>query len=123
LILAFVVLIYDGYHKNNPLSPLLMGMCRVLLYVMAALALRPALTLDLALGCAVLFGYLVALTQVAKLGNQGRLKRVWPVGGLIAGISLVDMLLIGMHGGGAIMLLAFAGFALTLLLQRYVPGT
>jgi 4-hydroxybenzoate polyprenyltransferase len=172
LVLALTVLIYDGYHKANPLSPLLMGVCRILLYVIAALALRPAFTLDLALGCAVLLSYLIGLTQVAKQENLGRLSNTWPlvflaapviygltdsaqtpvllgilaltawtgyalshllvasrlhipraVGGLIAGISLVDALLIGMHGGGAPMLLAFAGFGATLLFHRYVPGT
>ncbi|RLB40818.1 MAG: hypothetical protein DRH30_07990 [Deltaproteobacteria bacterium] len=172
LILALMVLLYDGYHKANPLSPVLMGLCRILLYVMAALALRPAFTLDLALGCAVLLSYLIALTQVASQENLGRLSNAWPlvflaapviygltdsaqtpvllallaltawttyalsylfvasrlnvpraVGGLIAGISLVDALLIGMHGGGVPMLLAFAGFGATLLFHRYVPGT
>ncbi len=172
LVLALLVLIYDAYHKTNPLSPLLMGMCRILLYVMAAWALRPAFTLDLALGCAVLLSYLMGLTQVAKHENRGRVKDAWPlaflaaplfygltestqtpvllglialaawsgyalsylfvtsrvqipraVGGLIAGISLVDALLIGMHGGGVPMLLAFGGFGTTLLLHRYVPGT
>jgi len=123
MILALTVLLYDRYHKNNPFSPLLMGICRISLYVMAALALRPVLTPDLALGCAVLFVYLLGLTQVAKLENQGRLKHAWPVGGLVAGISLVDALLIGMHGGDVPLLLALAGFALTLLLQRYIPGT
>lgn len=172
LILALMVLVYDGYHKANPFSPVLMGICRILLYVMAALALRPAFTLDLALGCAVLLSYLIALTQVAKHENLGRLSNAWPlvflaapviyglsdsaqtpvlvglialtawtayalsylfvasrrhipraVGGLIAGISLVDALLIGMHGGGLLMVLAFAGFGATLLFHRYVPGT
>ena len=172
LLLAFTVLIYDAYHKTNPFSPLLMGICRILLYVMAALALRPTLSLNLALGCAVLLSYLIGLTQVAKQENLGHLRDAWPllalaapllygltnwtqapvllglvaltawigyalsylfiasrlhipraVGALIAGISLVDALLIGMHGGGAPMLLAFGGFGATLLLHRYVPGT
>jgi len=172
LLLALTVLIYDGYHKTNPLSPLLMGICRILLYVMAALAIRPAFTLDLALGCGVLLSYMIGLTQAAKQENLGRLRTGWPlvfltapliysltdsaqapvllglvaltacsgyalshllvasrlhipraVGALIAGISLVDALLIGMHGGGVPMLLAFGGFGATLLLHRYVPGT
>ena len=172
LILALMVLVYDGYHKANPFSPVLMGICRILLYVMAALALRPAFTLDLAWACAVLLSYLIGLTQVAKQENLGRVRNAWPlvflaapliygvtdsaqtpvllgllaltawtgyslsylfvasrrhipraVASLIAGISLVDALLIGMHGGGVPMVLAFAGFGATLLLHRYVPGT
>src|SRR5689334_3651974 len=36
LLLAAVIVLYDIWHKNNPLSPVLMGMCRVLVYVTAA---------------------------------------------------------------------------------------
>ena len=35
---ARAIVLYDRHHKDNPLSPLLMGLCRVLVYVTAALA-------------------------------------------------------------------------------------
>jgi 4-hydroxybenzoate polyprenyltransferase len=42
---------------------------------------------------------------------------------LIAGISLLDAVLIAGAGNVPVAWLAVAGFALTLLLQRFVPGT
>ena len=42
---------------------------------------------------------------------------------LIAGIALLDAVLIAAAGATAIAWLAVAGFALTLVLQRYVAGT
>jgi 4-hydroxybenzoate polyprenyltransferase len=123
LILALMVVVYDGYHKANLFSPVVMGICRILLYVMAALALHPVFTVELALACVVLLTYVTGLAYVAKQENLRRLRIPRVVGGLIAGISLIDALLIGMHGGGVLVLLAFAGFGGTLLLQRYIPGT
>jgi 4-hydroxybenzoate polyprenyltransferase len=33
------IVLYDSHHKNNPLSPVLMGMCRMLVYITSALAI------------------------------------------------------------------------------------
>ena len=38
VLLAGVIVVYDAWHKENPLSPLVMGLCRVLVYLTAALA-------------------------------------------------------------------------------------
>ena len=38
VLLAGAIMLYDAWHKANPLSPLVMGLCRVLVYVTAALA-------------------------------------------------------------------------------------
>ena len=38
VLLAGVITAYDAWHKANPLSPVVMGLCRVLVYVTAALA-------------------------------------------------------------------------------------
>jgi 4-hydroxybenzoate polyprenyltransferase len=60
---------------------------------------------------------------VARLRRRtpGVIPRV--VVGLIAGISILDALLVAGHGSGAPAALLAAGFPLTLLLQRYVQGT
>ena len=70
---------------------------------------------------AFLVGYVVALTWIAKrLGPRAGI--VVPI--LIAGICLFDAAVIAISGGGAPLACAAAtGFAVTLLLQRYVPGT
>jgi 4-hydroxybenzoate polyprenyltransferase len=172
-LLAGVITGYDAWHKANPLSPVVMGLCRVLVYVTAALAVAGRIGPAVWGGGAVLLSYLIGLTYVAKQENLTEVRHLWPlvflgapflyawrslldagvgailylaflgwiifavsllvrpgrrdirraVVSLIAGISLLDALLIAGAGDPARALWAVAGFALTLAFQRWVPGT
>lgn len=171
--LAAMIVLYNWHHKANPLSPFVMGLCRVLVYTTCGLCFVAALPGTLWLGALVLLCYLIGLTYVAKQENFGRVENLWPLAflaapliygvthiaaqpttllfvialaawiayairlvqrrqpgdipravvSLIAGISLLDALLIASAGHLATAFVAVAGFALTLFLQRYVPGT
>lgn len=171
--LAGTIVLYDAWHKGNPASPVLMGLCRVLVYVTAALAVAPALGAPVVWGSATLLAYLIGLTYVAKQENLAEVRNLWPLGflavpflyglpaldaggvgtvtwlalagavgrallllrsqeprripravvTLIAGISLVDALLLARAGAPGAALAALAAFPLTLGLQRYVSGT
>jgi 4-hydroxybenzoate polyprenyltransferase len=171
LALAAVIVFYDAYHKQNPLSPLVMACNRVLVYVIAALSARPLLQLDLAWGSLALLCYLIGLTYVAKQENLRELRALWPlaflavpfsyvralgspagaalylalalwlgfslrflfgsgrrdvkraVTQLIAGISLLDGLIVAAHGQPLLAAACVLGFGATLSLQRFVPGT
>src|SRR5262249_15777195 len=173
VVLAGVITLYDAWHKETPLSPLLMGLCRVLVYVTAALAVAGRIPGPVAGGALVLLAYLVGLTYVAKQENLSRVENLWPlvflaapfvyrlptlgavalaavlyvgflawvahavwlvaripgrdirraVTGLIAGISLLDALLIVGAADPARALWTVLGFVLTLALQRWIPGT
>lgn len=171
--LAAAIVFYDWYHKANPLSPVVMGLCRVLVYVTAGLCVALPLPAPLWIGAGLLLCYLIGLTYVAKQENLGEVKNLWPllflaapvvaglvyaverpvtalfwlafviwmgvalwflrrrqpgdipraVVSLIAGISLLDALLIAASGAPGLAVLALAGFGLTLVLQRVVSGT
>jgi UbiA prenyltransferase family len=171
--LGGTIVLYDAWHKANPLSPVIMGMCRVLVYVTAALAATGNLPKPLLLSAACLLAYLIGLTYVAKHENKPLLARLWPLAGLaaplvyaaaslrsplvaavaglflawivralvllrskapkripravtslIAGISLVDALLLARAGASVtVVALVATGWLLTLLFQRFVPGT
>lgn len=171
--LGAAIVLYNRRHKDNPLSPVLMGLCRVLVYVTAGLAVAYALPAALWTGALLLLCYLIGLTYVAKQETLGEVRNLWPllflaapvvyaiamaphgmqnvvlcvvfiawvavalwflrrrqpgdvpraVVSLIAGISLLDAVLIAAAGASALAWLAVAGFALTLALQRYVAGT
>jgi 4-hydroxybenzoate polyprenyltransferase len=120
--LGACILVYDLSHKNNPLAPVVMGLCRVAVYVIAALAVSAHLTTAVYVGGGLQLVYLIALTLVARHEHKNpRLPRL--VGQMIAGISLLDaavLLAVG-HPIGA--LVAAAGFPLTRLFQRRVAGT
>jgi len=173
LALAGLIVYYDARHKGNPWSPVLMGLCRVLVYVTAALAVAGGLGVPVLAGAAVLLSYLIGLTYVAKQENLSELRNLWPllflgapfvygvptlaggpvgaalylgflawvgyaisllvrpgrvnipraVVGFIAGISLLDALLIAGAGAAGTAAWGVGGFGLTLLLQRHVRGT
>lgn len=173
LALAGLIVFYDAHHKANPWSPLLMGLCRVLVYVTAAVAVAGHLEPRVLAGAAVLLSYLIGLTYVAKQETLAQFRNLWPllflgapfvygipaltagpvgaalylgflawvgyaisllvrpgrvnfpraVVSFIAGISLLDGLLIAGAGAPGAAVWGVGGFGLTLVLQRYVRGT
>jgi 4-hydroxybenzoate polyprenyltransferase len=78
--LAAVIVVYDRWHKVNTFGPLLMGLCRMLAYVTAALAVAGALNAAV-IGAAVMaLCYLIGLTYVAKQETLGQVRNLWPLG-------------------------------------------
>lgn len=173
LTLATAITFYDWHHKKNVLGPVVMGLCRVLVYVGAGLCTTLALPPALWIGAGLMLCYLIGLTYVAKQENLGKIENLWPliflaapvaygawlatahavvgifwllfsgwmlvalwflrrrrkgdipraVVSLIAGISLLDAMLIAGTGALALAGLALAGFGVTLFFQRYISGT
>jgi 4-hydroxybenzoate polyprenyltransferase len=171
--LAGLIIFYDARHKANPWSPLLMGLCRVLVYATAAFAVAGRLGAAVVVGALVLLSYLIGLTYAAKQESLAEVRNLWPLlflaapfvygiraiigGGIgaalylgflawvgyavwllvrpgranfpravvsfIAGISLLDGLLMAGAGRPDAAAWGVAGFGLTLVLQRYVRGT
>jgi hypothetical protein len=113
-----LIVLYDAWHKGNALSPLLMAACRLMVYVIAGLAVASALNTELWGAAALLFVYIVGLTQVAKAEGGGIAAR-WPVLAVLAPAAywakeLPDLAV-------ALLLAAFllwAGYALWLVLAR-----
>jgi hypothetical protein len=173
LALAAAITYYNWYHKGNVFSPVVMGLCRVLVYVAAGLCITLTVPEALWIGAVLMLSYLIGLTYVAKQENLGKVENLWPllflaapvvygawlalgqpavgllwllftgwmlvalwflrrrakgdipraVVSLIAGISLLDALLIAATGSLALAALALAGFGMTLFFQRYIAGT
>ncbi len=170
--LAAAIIYYDVVHKRDPLSPLIMGLCRLLIYITAALVVSGRIATPVLAGAAALLSYLIGLTYVAKQENLARFRNAWPllflavpfiyampivmdnvVGALLylgflgwvgyslsflrarrmnipgavvrllAGISLLDALLIAGANEPLLATAAIGGFILTRILQGYVAGT
>ena len=92
LTLIGVILLYDWRHKNNPLSPVLMGFCRVLIYLIAGLAVADAIEPPLLFAAIALLCYLIGLTYAAKLEMRS-VMTFWPLA-LIAVPLLYGALLV-----------------------------
>lgn len=69
LVLCALVLLYDWRHKANPFGPLIMGACRGMVYITAALSLFPEFSLRLTIAAACLTAWVLGLTMVAKKKN------------------------------------------------------
>lgn len=171
LVLFALIVLYDAWHKTNPLSPLLMAATRALVYLTAALAFLPRPTGPLLVWTALLALYVAGLTYVAKTEHRRGTARFWPValvaapavygwlggfgwpaallalllaawvahsltfvygqrrdiGGavarLIAGLSLLDALVLGAAGTWSLLPWALAAFFLTRWWQRHIKGT
>jgi 4-hydroxybenzoate polyprenyltransferase len=83
--LIALIVLYDAWHKENALSPVLMGGCRALVYVIAALAVTGTVAWEVAGGAALLLVYIVGLTAVAKAEATGR-SPAWPAVAVLAPI-------------------------------------
>jgi hypothetical protein len=172
LALAGAVVLYDWRHKQAAWSPVVMGLCRLLVYVVAASAVVATIPATVWVAGLVLLGYLVGLTWIARQEHLDRLGSLWPclflaaplawavwfgrdapavlpwtlawlgcvlvalwflrrrrpgdvgraVELLLAGICLWDAIVLATAGPAAAGLAA-AGFATTLVLQRFIAAT
>jgi 4-hydroxybenzoate polyprenyltransferase len=171
--LAAAIVFYDAHHKGNALSPLIMGLCRVLVYLTAAYGVAAALPPSVLLAAIALLCHLIGLTYIAKQEHLDRIGSLWPLAFLavpvlyglvlamaapavwpplalyvgvlvfalrllrrrargdvpravvllIAGMSVLDAVVLAGSSHGLAAALAAAAFVLTLALQRWVSGT
>jgi hypothetical protein len=124
LLLAVVIVLYDCWHKENPVGPFLMGLCRLLVYLIAGLAVAGALSERLLIAAIVSLCYLIGLTYVAKQGSMRRLEKLWPL--LFLAVPFAYGLPFAAQGGAALilylLLLGAVVAALVLLLRPSVPN-
>ncbi len=171
--LAAAIVFYNAHHKGNPLSPLVMGLCRVFVVFTAAFSIASTLPAVVVFAAGALLCHLIGLTYIAKQEHLDRIGSLWPLGflavpvvygvtlasamaaawlplalyvgvllfalallrrrargdvpravvTLIAGMALLDGVVLAGAGQVVPAVLAVVGFALTLALQRWVSGT
>ena len=92
LALVALIVLYDAWHKGNVVSPVLMGACRAMVYVVAGLALTASPPWELWAGAGMLLLYIVGLTQVAKAEATGR-SSAWPTAAVLAPVVFWAFLL------------------------------
>ena len=120
MLLAAAIVLYDWLHKRTPFAPLLMALCRALIYPAAAAAAYGAFGQPLLLGAIGLFCYIAGLTYAAKQEAFDRIGRLWPLAIMAVPIAVGGAVTLGEPQD----LLFFAAFvlwttaALWLLLRR-----
>lgn len=123
LCLLLLIVLYDVYHKANPASVLLMAACRGMIFPIAALAAVGAVGWAVGVGGSAQFLYVVLLSVVARQENKSRVSRAFPViPVMLAGISLLDGVLMAVFGSPAWLGAGLGGALLTHLGQKVVKG-
>jgi 4-hydroxybenzoate polyprenyltransferase len=88
LALAVAILVYDAFHKLISLAPLIMGLCRCLVYVVAAsVAVKGVTGLAVWSGCALAL-YIVGLSYLARKEALWAPVNAWSAVFLAAPIAL-----------------------------------
>jgi 4-hydroxybenzoate polyprenyltransferase len=116
--LVAAIVYYDVWHKQDPAAPLVMGVCRGLVYTLAAAAATGGVPPSVWLPAFVMTAYVAAFTFAAR---HIPAVRPW-VSLCIAGISLVDAVVLIWAGAPMLAVAAVVAIPLTLRLQRWVPG-
>lgn len=93
ILLCAAIVLYNAWHKGNALSPLVMGLCRLFVYVTAGLVYTSEPNALLFVGGIVSVGYLIGLTYTAKQESLGEVRNLWPLLFLLAPIVLALVLL------------------------------
>jgi 4-hydroxybenzoate polyprenyltransferase len=121
--LAASIVWYDLHHKGNAASPLLMGLCRALVYVAAACVVVGRPPAAVYVGALLLLSYLIGLTYVARQEHLGRVANLWPL--LFLALPIAWGARVALQGGFVAMLwLLFTAWVLFALsfLRRRRPG-
>jgi hypothetical protein len=121
LVLAGCVVLYDVWHKQNPFSPVVMGLCRAAVYVTAGLGAGGTFGAPLGGGALAVGSYVVGLTFVARQEN----RRSFRAGGtLLLLASPVAVAVLGPSMGLVAWagLLAFSAWAGVCVAPLFRPG-
>ena len=79
LALAAAIVLYDAWHKGNSVAPLIMGLCRALVYLGTGAAVSGNILPALIVGATALAAHVVGLTYAAKQENLNHIGRLWPL--------------------------------------------
>jgi 4-hydroxybenzoate polyprenyltransferase len=124
LLLAAFIIAYDRRHKGNPFAPVLMGICRALVYAVAAMALVGTLSAPLIIAAAALLAYVAGLSYAAWQERLDRPSNLWPLALLAAPLLVAASML--QQGAIAIAiylcLVGAIGWAIYLLMTRPPRG-
>ena len=122
--LALAIVLYDAFHKGNPIAPVIMGLCRALVYCGAAAVAAGSVPVAIMIAALALLAYVAGLTYAARQESFDQVGNLWPLAVLMAPMLLA---LPALANGvvAALVYLALIGcaaYAIYLLAARPMPG-
>jgi 4-hydroxybenzoate polyprenyltransferase len=79
LALVAAIVVYDVWHKGNVFAPVIMGLCRALVYLGTGAAVSGETRFALIAGAMALAAHVIGLTYAAKQENLNQVGRLWPL--------------------------------------------
>jgi UbiA prenyltransferase family len=124
-LLAISIVTYNFYHKGNRFAPVVMGVCRALVYCATAAALSGAVSTSLIVWGVAIAAYVAGLTYAARQESLDTVGNLWPLALLSAPILVAAGAF--RQGTGALaiylLLLSCTVAAVYLLARRPSPGS
>jgi 4-hydroxybenzoate polyprenyltransferase len=124
VLLAGVIVLYDVWHKGNALSPVVMGLCRALVYVGTGVAIAGGISNATLVGAMALACHVAGITYAAKQESLDRVGNLWPL--VLLAVPLIAALPVLFDGwttvAAFVLLLAADATAIRLLVKRPSPG-
>jgi hypothetical protein len=124
LLLATFIVGYDLHHKGNPFAPMLMGICRALVYAIAGMALVGTFSGQLIIAAIALLAYVAGISYAAWQERLDRPSNLWPLALLAVPLLVLHSTL--QQGATAIAiylcLAGAVGCAIYLLMTRPAGG-
>jgi MFS family permease len=124
ILLAGVIVLYDVWHKGNTFSPIVMGLCRALVYIGTGVAATGSVSSATMIGAIALASHVAGITYAAKQENLDRVGNLWPLA--LLAVPLFVALPVLFSGwiitAAFILLLAADAFAIRLLVKRPTRG-
>jgi len=122
-LLIVLIVWYDFHHKHNPFSVLLMASCRFLVFAVVSLALTGKMSSIVIVAGGIQFTYVVCLSIVARYENSRQTPFSIPaIPLMLAGIPLLDGMLMTVFVHPLWLLAGIAGAMLMLVGQKYFRG-
>jgi 4-hydroxybenzoate polyprenyltransferase len=123
LALAAAIVLYDTWHKGNIFAPVIMGLCRALVYLATGAAVAGQIRPALIAGAIALAAHVIGLTYAAKQENLNQVGRLWP----LAILAVPLLLALSAIAGGWVVVVAILPLcaadiaAVRLLAKRATP--
>lgn len=123
IFLFAMIITYDKFHKDHPLSVILMAACRFMVFVIASIAVSGTVGKFVAMAGAFQFVYVLMISIAARHENRNKERNSFSIIPLmIACISLLDGIVMAVFISPAWLLAGIGGLILTLTGQKYIRG-